>query len=104
MFLCLHHVTRGGLMSTDADGKLPWTSYELGLMPLPVVDLDGAVIASDGYTLAGYDPLGNVIGVTALDPTNGLPLDLTYTANDVVLIFYQCGLLTAYLTSELYKV
>ena len=70
-------------------------------MPLPVVDLEGAVIATDGYTLAGYDPLGKVIGVTALHPYNGFPLDLTYTANGLVLIIYRCGMLTAYETSEL---
>lgn len=88
--------------STDSAGtkRLSWDSYELGIMPLPVVDLGGAVIASDGYTLAGYDPLGKLIGVTALWPTNGIPHDLTYTANDLVLILYPCGLLTAYLTSK----
>lgn len=90
-------------MSTDADNKHSWTSHELGAMPLPVVDLEGAVIATDGYTLAGYTPVGKVLGVTALFPTTGYPLDLTYTANDLVLITYQCGLLAAYLTSVLYN-
>lgn len=95
--LCFHS---GGLMSIDAGNRFSWESYELGPMPLPVVDIEGGVLASDGYTLAGYDPTGNVVGVTALFPENGLPLDLTYTANGVVLIIYQCGLLTAYLTSN----
>ena len=97
--LCLH---RTNLFSWGYDGGSHWSFSLGGIIPLPLVDSTGGVIAADGYSLVGYysdgTPRGNPV---LLYPTQGEIFDLTIaTEVGVVVLLYKCGFLAAYLTSK----
>ena len=71
-------------------------------MTLPIVDISGALIASDGSHLVGYTSDGTPFGkAIRLFPINGQVFDLTVTLGELVVVLYKCGFLTVYFTSEL---
>lgn len=59
------------------------------------------MIATDGYTLAGYNSDGTRRGDPIhLYPVQGDVYDLTITSNNIVVILYKCGFLATYLTGK----
>lgn len=96
------HLHRTTLLSWGYDGGSHWSFSLGGIIPLPLVDSTGGVIAADGYTLVGYYGDGTPRGdPVLLYPTQGEIFDLTIaTGVDVVVLLYKCGFLAAYLTSK----
>ena len=93
---------RTNLLSWGYGGGSHWSFSLEGIIPLPLVDSTGGVIAADGYSLVGYysdgTPRGNPV---LLYPTQGEIFDLTIaTEVGVVVLLYKCGFLAAYLTSK----
>ena len=96
------HLHRTTLLSWGYDGGSHWSFSLGGVIPLPLVDSTGGVIAADGYSLVGYYSDGTPRGdPVLLYPTQGEIFDLTIaTGVDVVVLLYKCGFLAAYLTSK----
>ena len=75
-------------------------------MGLPLVDLTGGLIATDGSTLVGYygdgTPRGNPV---VLYPVQGAVFDLSIAEkNGVAVLLYKCGFLATYLTGMLSRI
>ena len=88
-------------MSWSSNGELAWNvSLEYTIL-LPLVDISGALIASDGRTLIGYNsdgtPMGNAVH---LYPVFGKIFDLNLASPDYVLLLYKCGFIAVYMTSK----
>ena len=64
---------------------------------LPILDINGNVIASDGYTLIDYLANGSVVpNPIILYPNTGEIVDLMFTNNSLFEMIYKCGLIIAY--------
>lgn len=85
-----------------ANGKSSWNvTLERPDLPLPVVDITGEVIASNGYKILGFMPDGKLLGKPIpLHPVHGHVMDLSVSSNEYIIILYKCGFLAVYLTSE----
>ncbi len=92
------------LVSLSADSATPPSSWSVSLsgnVTLPLMDLTGALVATDGYTLIGYYADGTPRGdPVQLFPTHGEVFDLNIALEKVVFILYRCGFIATYLTSE----
>ena len=72
-------------------------------MGLPLVDVTGGLIATDGATLVGYYGDGSPRGdPVVLYPVRGTVFDLSIAEkNGVAVLLYKCGFLATYLTGIL---
>ena len=94
--------TRSFLISWDTsdNGQTPWNASFVGGVVLPLVDIYGDLLASDGKVFAGYQGDGTPFGKAIhLFPTNGQLFDLTIV-NSLVVLLYKCGFLATYFTSK----
>ena len=92
------------LVSWDASGSSSWNvSLKGGRVGLPLVDLSGGLIATDGSTLVGYNRDGSPWGdPVVLYPVQGAVFDLSIAErNSVAVLLYKCGFLATYLTGIL---
>lgn len=96
------NLCRTTLLSWSGDGGSHWSFSLGGLIPLPLVDYTGGIIAADGYSLVGYYTNGTPRGdPVRLYPTQGDIFDLSIAAGiDAVVLLYKCGFLAIYLTSK----
>lgn len=70
---------------------------------LPIIDVSGNVIASDGYTLAAYYSDGRIVPpAIELYPNTGQIVDMLFTNNTLFEMIYRCGLIVAYLPGNGY--
>jgi hypothetical protein len=88
---------------TLTNGRSSWNAtLQRADLPLPVVDITGEVIASNGYKLFGFmsdgKPFGKPIG---LYPIHGHIMDLSISSGQYLILLYKCGFFVVYLTSEL---
>ena len=91
------------LVSWDAGGGSSWNvSLEGGHVGLPLVDISGELIATDGSTLVGYNSDGSPWGdPVVLYPVHGAVFDLSITQqNSIAILLYKCGFLATYLTGR----
>lgn len=95
------------LISWDAltNGRSSWnTTLQRADLPLPVVDITGEVIASNGYKLLGFMPDGKPFGKPiGLYPIHGHIMDLSISSGQYLILLYKCGFFAVYLTSELHS-
>ena len=64
---------------------------------LPIIDINGNVIASDGYSLVAYTSNGSVVpNPVKLYPNTGQIVDMMFTNNSLFEMIYKCGLIVAY--------
>ena len=68
---------------------------------LPIIDINGNIIASDGYTLIDYHANGSVVPKPIELDNTGEIVDLLFTNNSLFEMIFKCGLIVAYGTGEL---
>lgn len=85
-----------------ADGVYEWGCSSLGPgIPLPLVDVSGKVIASDGHYLMAYSSYGTPLSRPIyLFPEEGGLFDFVITDNGFFIMIYKCGFIAATDTSE----
>ena len=96
------YLFRSSLISWDTtdNGQTPWNVSFSRTVALPIIDLGGDVLASDGSKLVGYQGNGTPFGkAIRLFPINGQLFDLI-TLNSEIVLLYKCGFLVTYLTSK----
>lgn len=92
---------RTGCLAISINGKFTWECKYLKPIPLPLVDITGQVIASDGVHLVAYDASGNPLSKPVyLFPEEGSLFDLVITNNGMFVMIYKCGLIAATDTSK----
>ena len=85
----------------NTKGDHIWECTSLTYIPLPLVDISGKVIASDGHYLQAYDGDGKPLAKPIyLFPEQGSLFDLIITDNDYFVMVYKCGFIAAVDTSE----
>ncbi len=68
---------------------------------LPIIDVTGDTIASDGYYLVDYRSNGSVVPKPIeLYPNTGQIVDMMFTNNSLFHMIYKCGLIVAYLPGK----
>lgn len=85
-----------------SDGKSSWNvTLKNSNLSLPVIDITGEVIASNGYELVGFMPEGKPFGKPIpLYPIHGQVMDLSVSvSNTFLILLYKCGFFVVYLTS-----
>ena len=99
---CLLICFRAGCLALNYAATSWWKCEGLKQsISLPIIDITGQVIASDGYTLAAYSSTGGIISKPIkLFPNTGHLVDLVYTDNSLFEMIYKCGLIFASDTSK----
>ena len=92
------------LISWEAltNGKSSWnvTSGNPNF-PLPVVDISGEILASNGYELLGFTSNGKPFGKPiSLYPIHGQVMDLVVSSEQFLILLYKCGFFAVYITSK----
>lgn len=92
------------LISWDAltNGRLSWNiTLNRADLPLPVVDVSGDVLTSNGYKLLGFMPNGKPFGKPiSLYPIHGQVMDLSISSGQFLILLYKCGFFVVYITSK----
>lgn len=83
-------------------GKSSWNvTLEKSNLPLPVVDISGEVLASNGYKLLGFTSDGKPFGKPIpLFPIHGQVMDLAVSSGQFLILLYKCGFFVVYITSK----
>lgn len=85
---------------TVSDGKSSWNVALKKFVSMPIVDVSGDVIATDGSDLVGYSSDGTPFGKPIrLFPINGEVFDLTVSLGQYITLLYKCGFIAVYFTS-----
>ena len=95
---------RSVLFSWEAltNGRVSWNvTLDRSSLPLPVVDISGDVLLSNGYKLLGFTADGKSYGKPiALYPVHGQIMDLSISSNQFLILLYKCGFFVVYLTGK----
>ena len=103
---CTDCFIRSVLISWEAltNGRVSWNvTLDRPTLPLPVVDMSGDVLLSNGYKLLGFTAEGKSYGKPILlYPIHGHVMDLSISSEQFLILLYKCGFFAVYITSKYY--